>query len=84
MSSCAGSSAGDISRRPPQPLRRQRENSEYSPIQTFGNSARMVGTRAGQRNLTNAALTAGNAGFGKLASSHTRGRQLQVGLQLVW
>ena len=33
---------------------------------------------------TSAALTVGNAGFGKLASSQTVGRQLQGGLKLVW
>ncbi len=33
---------------------------------------------------TSAALTVGNAGFGKLASSQTVGRQLQFGLKLVW
>jgi hypothetical protein len=90
------------------------------PIQTFGNSSRMVLRGPGQRNLdfsvfkdfpfgekrrvefraesfnltntptfnlsspTSAALTVGNAGFGKLASSQTVGRQLQGGLKLVW
>ncbi len=33
---------------------------------------------------TSAALTVGNAGFGKLGSSQTVGRQLQGGLKLVW
>jgi len=33
---------------------------------------------------TSAALTVGNAGFGKLGSSQTVGRQLQFGLKLVW
>jgi hypothetical protein len=33
---------------------------------------------------TSAALTVGNAGFGKLASSQTVGRQLQFGLKFVW
>ncbi len=33
---------------------------------------------------TSAALTVGNAGFGKLSSSQSVGRQLQFGLKLVW
>jgi len=33
---------------------------------------------------TSAALTVGNSGFGKLASSQTVGRQLQGELKLVW
>jgi hypothetical protein len=90
------------------------------PIQTFGNSSRMVLRGPRQRNMdfsifkdflfgekrrmefraesfnlsntptfnlsspTSAALTVGNAGFGKLGSSQTVGRQLQFGLKLVW
>src|SRR5262249_9105564 len=90
------------------------------PIQTFGNSSRMVLRGPGQRNLdfsvfkdfhfgeskrvefraesfnlsntptfslpspTSPAITVGNAGFGKLASSQSVGRQLQFGLKFVW
>jgi len=95
-------------------------NNRGVPIQTFGNSARMVLRGPGVRNLdfsifknfhftektrlefraesfnlsntpafnlpspTSAALTVGNAGFGKLASSSSVGRQLQGGLKLIW
>ena len=71
-------------------------NLDFSVFKDFRlGEKRRIEFRAESFNLTNtpyftlssptsAALTVGNAGFGKLASSQTVGRQLQFGFKVVW